>query len=258
MVRMILTTCGTSLYNSSCWKWNELNLKPLSGASDRIAFRKRQSECEQAIIEAKKRCITGEELANNFDIESWNNLPRLRDLPAELASLKSIKMYYENPKINQPLTHDDQIVLLHPDSNNKDIDGKFCADVLKTVIINKNLLPPVLPGSIKTIEIKKLDPANREQFGEALKEVWNYARGLHEGGNSIILNLTGGYKGIGILLGAFGRQFQGIPMFYLHEEAGYDQIFMMKFDDDKISFIYYDVDKKEIIVITHSVGGPDR
>lgn len=256
MARMILTTCGTSLYNASCWSWNDLNKKPLSGASDRIELRKRQIMCEQAIIQAKEADITGKELASTFDKCSWNELSRLRDLPAELASLKSIKMYLENPQINNPLTNDDQIILIHPESNNSDIDGKFCADVLKNVITQENLLSPVPSGKIETKEIKNLDPADREKFGSALIEVWKYTERLQSEGNSIILNLTGGYKALAILLGAFGNKFEGIPMFYLHEEAGYDQIFVMKFEDEKISFSYYDANTNKIAVITEDVGGP--
>ncbi|MBT9167882.1 MAG: hypothetical protein DDT22_00673 [candidate division WS2 bacterium] len=259
MARVILTTCGTSLYNSSCWSWGKLNEKPISGTSDRIELRKRQIECERAIISAKNQDSTGVGFTNTFDMTSWNTLSRLRDLPAELASLKAIKMYLENPAINQPLTSEDKIILLHSENSNKDIDGRFCADMLKEVITKKNLLSPVAPANIETKVIENLDPANRDKFSNALNEVWHYARTLQSEGNSIILNLTGGYKALAILLGAFGRQFQGIPMFYLHEEAGYDQIFMMKFENGNINgnivFSYYNANTNNIFVIKESVGG---
>ncbi len=53
MSRIIVTTCGTSLYASSCWKG--LNAPPLSTISleDREALRKKQSKCEGAIMEAQ-------------------------------------------------------------------------------------------------------------------------------------------------------------------------------------------------------------
>jgi len=84
--------------------------------------------------------------------------------------------------------------------------------------------------------------------------VWNYAKTLQQNGNRIILNLTGGYKALAILLGAFGREYQGIPMFYLHEEAGYDQIFMMKFWKGEILFEYFNTNSREIV--RFSTGRP--
>ncbi|MBS3920632.1 MAG: hypothetical protein KG012_17295 [Deltaproteobacteria bacterium] len=256
MAKIILTTCGTSLYNSSCWTWGDLNKILLSGASDRIELKKRQSKCENAIIDAKREDANGTTLAGTFDIESWKNLPRLRDLPAELASLKAIKMYLKNTSINQPLGGHDKIILLHSESSNNVIDGRFCAEVLKRVITYNNLLSPIPSNNIETKEIQNLDPADREKFGEALKEVWRYTRNLKNGGNDIVLNLTGGYKALGILLGAFGRQFEGIRMFYLHEEAGYDQIFMMKFENGRINFTYYNANTGDIKVMGENVMGP--
>lgn len=254
MPRVVFTTCGTSLYNSSCWSWNRLNEKPLSGFTDRRALRKRQIECEKAIIAAREKDSTGKELADTFDKSPWDIPTRMRDLPAELASLKAIQAYFKNPRIDAPFSETDRIILLHSVSPAKEIDGKFCADVLIKIIVNNDLLSPT---NIDLKPIANLDPADSTLFGEALKEIWVFANSLRSGGNSIILNLTGGYKALSILLGAFGRKSFGTPMFYLHEETGYDQIFMMKFVSERaISFSYFNMDSNRIVIDDYTEVAP--
>lgn len=256
MARIILTTCGTSLYNSSCWEWNNLNKKPLSAITDRRELKRQQIACEEAIIQAKNEDETGVQLAAAFDIESWNAASRLRDLPAELASLKAIQMYLQNLEVDAPLSNTDKLILLHSDSSNEEIDGKFCADVLRETIVKWNLLNPILANNINPKEIKQLAPSYKDKFGKALINVWDYAKKLRQDENSLILNLTGGYKALAILLGAFGKQHKDIPMFYLHEETAYNQIFMMNFQNGKISFVYYNTEDNEIERTEFSDGGP--
>lgn len=240
MSRTILTTCGTSLFTSSCWGDPfYLNKEPLSKSdiySDPQRYRKKQAQCEAITRIAQKNDPSGASLANSFDRASWDDLNLLRDLPAELASLNAMKVYLESK--NKSLNVDDEIILLHSGNN----DGIFCATTLEQIIKDKRLLNP---ASIKHKCFDNLDPAKRDEFGQGLSDIWNSAQILNNSGNEVILNLTGGYKAVGILLGGFAGRKTGTNVFYLHEDAGYNQIFIMSFlSGNKIQCKYFDISKK--------------
>jgi putative CRISPR-associated protein (TIGR02619 family) len=241
MSGIILTTCGTSLLESSCWIADDTNLKPISSLSERSSREEMKVQWSNWINLYK------DQLIEKFNINCWNNTNMLIDLPAELASLKAIKMYFESSNINRPLSSEDRVILLHSDNH----EGIFCAQKLEELIRNKNLLNP---SDIERKVIANLNPADRDRFGRALRETLNYARGLRRDNNEVILNLTGGYKALAILLAGFAREKTGIRIFYLHEEAGYDQIYDMVFEPNgDVSSGYFDIPAQSY---TQTIGRP--
>lgn len=228
MSRIILTTCGTSIFQSSCWKYNDLNKNQLSHLDDEQDRRKHENFCESNLKEAMKQ-KKGSQVSASFDHElSWNDPECLRDLPAELASLRAIQIFFQSEVINKPLGKDDKVVLLH--SNNK--EGEFCAEILYAVLNNTefNLLPQV---NIEKMIVPGLDPLKRGKFGEALISVWKEI--ISKNGNELrnyIFNLTAGYKAIAILFGGIAYHIAKVPIFYLHEETGYREISFMCFNKE--------------------------
>lgn len=182
-----------------------------------------------------------EQLKNLFKKQSWKDNNKLIDLPAELTSLKGIKEFLKNGK--KPLNEKDKVILIHSDNT----DGQFCAKILQ------ELVSKLLNLQVERKKFQGLAPTNRNEFGRALQELWKYVDDLCEN-NEIILNLTGGYKVLGILLGGLARQRTGTNVFYLHEEAGYDQIFFMRFKaSGKIDTGYFDIPKMRV---SESLAGP--
>ena len=226
MKRIILTTCGTSLFQTSCWKYNGLNAKypsQMENKHDRDAYEKK---CETQLELARD----GEkDIAPYFDRTPWDNLDYLRDLPAELAALRAIQVYFEN---HEPLGEEDKIILLHSDNE----DGKYCAETIHKVLTNKKFSLLSKVRDIKLWEVPGLDPSNFKEFGDALKNIWHECiqRFPREENTQYIFNLTGGYKGTAILLGAFAySKGKDTRIVYIHEETDYKTLSIMGFDNTK-------------------------
>lgn len=225
MNRTILTTCGTSLFQTSCWKYKGLNDKYPSQMEDKAEREAYERKCEAWLVRLARGEDEGD-LPSSFDRTSWDNLSYLRDLPAELASLRVIKNYFE--KHGEPLGKGDKIILLHSDND----DGKYCAEMIHKVLTDEEskLLHKV---EIDEWEVKGLDPTDFEEFGRALSDIWQESiqRFPRDKDTQYIFNLTGGYKGVAILLGAFA-ELKGLDtrIFYLYEEANYEAISVMYFD----------------------------
>lgn len=225
MTRIILTTCGTSFFQTSCWEYKGLNAKYPSQTEDKETREEHEKLCEAYLGLARDE---GEDISSYFDRVPWDELSYLRDLPAELASLRAIQVYFENREDEEPLGKGDKVILLHSDNE----DGKYCAEMICKVLTDKkfNLLPEV---EIDSWEVVGLDPADSDEFMGALSNIWvRCVRQFPEdGGTRYIFNLTGGYKGIAILLGAFAY-LKGLDtsIFYLYEETNYEQISIMGFN----------------------------
>ena len=221
MKRIILTTCGTSLFQTSCWEYKNLNDKHPSQMGDKAEREKHEKLCETYLRLAKDG---KEDISSSFDRTPWDNLKYLRDLPAELASLRVIRYYFE--KHGEPLGNGDKVILLHSDNE----DGKYCAEMIYNVLVTKNLLPGV---NIDKWEVNGLDPTDFETFGHALQDIWqgSIQRFPRDKDTQYIFNLTGGYKGIAIILGAFA-ELKGLDtrIFYLYEKTNYETISIMYFD----------------------------
>lgn len=251
MSRKILTTCGTSLLTSNCWKG-------ISGgpavsqakSSDKEEYQRGYREYAR---KKREEDPSGKSLADTFDVEAWKDTDRIAQLPAELASLKAICEFYK--KREEPLgTTGDEIILLHSDNE----EGEYCAEALKRVIEQGGLIPDV---QINPWKIEGLDPSDGDKFGKALGNIWNdYSSKIKdeikETNSQFILNLTGGYKGTTILLGAIvykcNRDPVNLKIFYLHEKSDYKNIVVIGFKDGEFQAGYIDKEGE----IHESFGGP--
>lgn len=223
MTRTIITTCGTSLLKSSCWNLERLNEKHLSQMRDEEERRKHELKCMYILSEAKEDKA---DISKKFDRFSWDNLLYLRDLPAELASLRAIQIYFESrlSETKKPLGTGDKIILLHSDND----EGRFCGNMLYNILSNSNFFPGV---KIDTPwEVKGLDPRDSADFGNALLSIWRKIIKINGTDTKYIFNLTGGYKGISIMFGGVAYHLSNVPIFYLHEETNFEQIFIMGFN----------------------------
>ncbi len=224
MSRTIITTCGTSLFQSSCWSYNSLNEKQL--LEDELDRREHEKKCESTLMEAMDNKKESEVSASFDHTVSWNDPEYLRELPAELASLRAIQIYFDSKEINKPLGKGDKVILLHSDNKK----AKFCAEILCTVLNNKdfNLLPEV---KIDKWQVMGLDPQDFSEFVNALKSIWKQIieKPLKDD-TKYIFNLTGGYKGVSILLGGIAYYLSKVDIFYLHENTVFEEIAIMGFN----------------------------
>jgi len=243
MKRVIITTCGTSLLQSNCWDIEPIKGKHFSEMEDEVEREEHKFNCKTVLKAARDAEVN---FSEKFNLLSWENRNYLRDLPAELASLRAIQMYFEAPKMEK-LGSDDKIILLHSDNK----DGTFCAKRLHEILINNKLIPTV---EIELWEIVGLDPKNPKCFGNALKNIWS--RCLLEfpiqNTTKYVFNLTAGYKGTAVLLGGFSYHIgRKANIFYLHEETAYKYISITGFDVTKSPFeerfqaSYFDLEKNE-------------
>lgn len=233
MRRVILTTCGTSLFTSNCWKDHDLSAEPAlskAAAENKPRLEKRYRDYT---IGHKEDTPTGQSLADVFDEQIWNTLPQIAKLPAELASLRVIIEALSSK--GEALNKNDMIILLHSDND----DGRYCAMVLEQVL--NNLLQNI-DIDIERNEIKGLDPVDPKRLLEALQHIWrSYSERVKGSGLSFIYNLTGGYKATSMILAAQAAvlsEAANITVAYLHEDAPTDILFSIHWDlnDPKFGF----------------------
>ncbi len=230
MGRIILTTCGTSLFTSNCWQNISGDLSIFKSAN--IDEKAENEKAYRKFTEGhKNRDSSGTSLAQNFDLNCWNDSSKITWLTAELASLRAITNFFET--IRNPLNNGDKIVLLHSDND----EGRFCASVVERVLRDKI----GIPCQVERDEIKGLDPQDAGGFNQALGDIWNRYR--NEIGEKYIFNLTGGYKGTAIMLGGLAYKMRAtaqITVFYLHETSDYKNIAVNGFRNDEFSAGYID------------------
>ncbi len=227
MSRIILTTCGTSLFTSNCWKENNLSKQPALLQADIDSRPELERKYRMYTSGHKENDSSGKSLVGQFDDNVWKVPLQIAKLPAELASLKAIQKVYEK---HSALGSGDEIVLLHSDNE----EGKYCADVVRLVLEDKkfNLIPDV---TITPNKIEGLDPSDHQGFVAALDDIWKQRLEQFielDSATKLIFNLTGGYKGTAILLGAIAYKFHqdvDIKVFYYHEKAAYEDITVMTF-----------------------------
>ncbi|MGQ9921648.1 MAG: hypothetical protein ACUVRZ_10020 [Desulfobacca sp.] len=230
MGRTIITTCGTSLQTSSAWQDPQCrNGQPLAQIND-------PEECHliSGIYETfTRRFSEPAALAAQFDRQCWDDIGRLGKLPAELASLRALVHYYEQgAQPPQPLGTGDQVIFLSSDNER----GRFCAQCLEAILRTNNLLPGV---NCQFEEIRGLDPACPADFQTALQKMWAFCHDLANNlpnGSRLILNLTGGYKAMGLVLAALSTLVQLTPpptIIYLHETARAEQLLIYSYDKNK-------------------------
>lgn len=218
----IITTCGTSLLETSCWDHTSYpNIKglPARGKADSKADEYRNIlECRN-FIDGNKN----ETLANYFYMDCWNdgNPGMWGKMSAELYSLR---MIFEQKKLNEERWNNEghQLWLLHSQDKDNDPqwcnhDGNFCAQITKKILIEEIVLRNVnLKG------FNYLDPDHTE-FLNSLKGLTSFVNKIYRtrGNNEIILNLTGGYKIMGMVLSGLTAFYAPTPsrIFYLYESS---------------------------------------
>ncbi len=247
MPRIILTTCGTSLLESSCWNADDEELKPISTMADSNRAEKERMSADWANWISNNR---NSSLAEKFNPACWNTNNMLIDLPAELASLRALVEVLKKKEPSVTLGTGDKIVLLHS-ANEK---GKFCAETMKSVFKNKlnNALKDVL------IDLKKfegLDPKDATCMVKALREIWGiYKKEILDKRDTTkyIFNLTGGYKATAMTLAGLSSLLSStikVPILYLHEDSSFDNLFVMRWEKGSIELdsLDSDVPQKEIL-----------
>jgi putative CRISPR-associated protein (TIGR02619 family) len=220
MKRIILTTCGTSLLTSNCWNG-------ISGNSAVVALQGEEKyEHEglyQRFAETNKK-----ELVNLFDRGCWDDTSQIAKLPAELASLRTIKKFCDRHNIN--LSENDRLILMYADNE----DAIFCTEIIFAVLNKYRLFGNI---QIEKRKIDGLDPMDSREFESALETLWNKLRDMmpfsEENDAHYYLNLTGGYKALVMLFSCFGyvKGIADTHIFYLNERAG-ENILVMGFDSD--------------------------
>ncbi len=231
MKRIIYTTCGTSLLISSCWEGrSHISTKSTDHAT------KAQIEAQNSKF-IEKYMDDPDGLVKKFDKECWKDTTRLRQLPAELASLRVIEEYCKRiDTFGGPLNSSDKIMLVHADNE----DAKFCASVIDKLLKDNDMK---LMGDVSTEDepwkISKLDASEPKEFEQALQKLWNEEMSQRipsSGAEHLCFNITGGYKPLIALFACFGfRKGRGkAHIFYLNEESG-ENILIMGFDHERPS-----------------------
>ena len=229
MVRTIITTCGTSLFTSSAWDDAACIRRPALNAIE--------NRTDRQLLEAENEDFTEQyrtaplQLAKRFHRPCWEQTELIGKMPAELASLRSLAYYYEQVMEPQsPLSGEDRLIFYHSDND----EGRFCAKCLEAIFEDFDLLPGV---QLRFEPLVGLEPQNYEKFGNALADLWKKGCDIIEDvpeGYRVILNLTGGYRAMGIVLSALGV-FSASPvtMLYLHESTKPGDIHVCYFDRDE-------------------------
>ncbi len=204
MPRVIFTTVGRSLEDSAlCWK----------GLQDFDASQEEQRKR----AEWKRRNLMGPVLndptsaADLFCADRWSK-GHLRALPAELASL-----YLIDDRLQ--LTNEDEVVLLHGE------DIEAIAQALESILSRGGTNgSPLTRANVKLCSYGLADPGSKEAFLDASKEAWKNIRERIDGDCEVVLNLTGGYKGMLVNLALevqaylLGRA-ANVVIYYLYEES---------------------------------------
>lgn len=175
----------------------------------------------------QKKRNTREDLAQLFDTQVWNDLSRVGQLPAELASLRVIQRFCEVRETPEPFNKNDHVILVHADNP----DAEYCATVILRTLKEHKLLGDVVIDDPWKVE--GLDPSQPQRFQKAVEGVWKDMgqRFPPEGKTKYYLNLTGGYKVIILLFAclAYVKGAADTSIFYLNEEAG-SEVLVMGFD----------------------------
>lgn len=230
MPYIIFTTCGTSLLESSCWNHTSYpNIKalPARGKANNKADEYQNILKCRNFIDGNKN----ETLATYFDMDCWNDGSpgKWGKMSAELYSLK---MIFKQKELSKEKWNNEghQLWLLH--SQDKDNDpqwcnheGDFCARIIEKILIEKT-------GLKKNVHRKgfgNLEPGHPE-FLNSLKNLINFVneKSPKRNDSEIILNLTGGYKIMGMVLSGLTAFYAPTPsrIFYLYESS--ETIFDMK------------------------------
>lgn len=220
MERIIYTTCGTSLLtHSNCWQG--ISNKQAASSIKDINDREEQEKYLRKWVYEHKR-----ELAGCFDRNSWNDVSKLRQLPAELASLRAIQLFCEKTTTPIPLNGGDRVILVYADN----LEGAFCANTIQNILTEQKLLGPV--GIGQPWKVEGLDFNDKNRFPGAIKHFWTkLTERMHKFSGISYLNLTGGYKSL-IMLFTCAAYVKGIGdtwIFYLNEESE-DEILIVSFD----------------------------
>ncbi len=246
MARIIYTTCGTSLFTSNCWK--DISECPSIFESKSPEREDYERMFRDFTMKQKENDSSGASLADKFVLEVWNDPSQITKLPAELASLKVISKFFENR--NSPLNKEDKIILIHSDNE----DGKYCALVIERVLKDKIKIS----CQVERKEIQSLDPSSAEQFNKALEKIWNFCQEMINSSpnDEYIFNLTGGYKGVAIILGGLAYKMHAdanITIFYLHETTDFQEIAINGFNEGMFCSGYIEVKEG---IYKNTIGSP--
>lgn len=236
MTTWYYVTVGRSLRDSSrCWKPDKDTGRPkyvsdfdnraFSAMLDQNGGARAIGNCriwaEDCMRQSEDPDTALECVKSRFDEACWSE-GRIQALPAELATL-----YRLSRADKSPITCDDHIVFVHAKGAG---DGAVADDSMRNdALLMKGVLQlmnqkqqfPVGNSQITIRDQGQWDPTRSGMF---VKSIWNLYDLMFDNPPSerdaIGLVLTGGYKGIGlILLAAAARDMDELNIFYLHEES---------------------------------------
>jgi len=247
MKNRIIMTIGTSLLASACWDIEGVDT--YDGITDESI--KRMTEANNRDTLEKK---SEAELIAAFKSNVWEKMNPLRDLPAEMSTLRLlVEALNADQNTENHLKAGDEIFLLHSTKDDGDDDGSKCARV--QIKLLRTLLPE---GVIITPEpIKHLDPADKSKLQLALNQIWLFCKNKleNEPETKKYLNLTGGYKATSMLIATLASMIDAnTSIVYGHESSDLirDSLFVFNFDqrqliDSRVRFGYFDDTNNEWI-----------
>ncbi len=216
MNNRIIMTVGTSLLASACWNIDGITsyekAKNSDGKYDEHRLRSLEVKNREALWKKTEQDLL---TPGVFKDEIWHDMAPLRDLPAEMATLRLlVDLINADPDQNNKLKAGDELYLLHSDNN----AGSNCAEVEKKLL--RSLLPTGL--HVRNEPIANLDPADKSQLQVALKDVMEKCAAWLQPAEpmKVWLNLTGGYKATSMVISSVAtRLAQPVTIVYGHESS---------------------------------------
>lgn len=213
MQRWVIIPVGTSIRETArCWRNLPSKVKDAASWADVLAQpNKLLHPYREAVALLGWDKFTPGRIAEEFELGCWTT-PFLRRLPAELASLKLIDQQLEDEASGGGVATSHLKLLYGSDSPR-------CAEVLSSILGCLQWGSGGSP-SIELVPVDDLDATRADRFVKGCDNLAHWLETIPRG-TDLVFNLTGGYKGVGILLGIASYRFAAKQFrtrrFYLFE-----------------------------------------
>ncbi len=208
-MKKIITTVGTSLLSNAIENNRDIK-QPFKKLQGKFNADKDKEENQEQLKKLTKYTETLKTLDDDM-------------LSAEITSLMQIQK-----EINDDL----DVYLIATDT----ILSPFCAEIIKSNLENRNISVHFNSAQdiIKDLQIKDKENFEKEGIPNLLERLNSIAQnGIYW--DDIILNITGGYKGIIPFMTIIG-QVNKLPIYYIFEESDNEKYQLIKIPDVPISY----------------------